>query len=315
MTTIADQLAQDVKNSLCIDGSINGVLDAIMQTNSPDAMMALLTGLAHQAVDRALAAYRQSTTPAQATVTCYVSAAGTPPDAVGLRLNEKAEWVATPAQTQAAALYEAIKHGDDAHKAWLREAVAAWFNGQPVPPPVMSAQAPAHVPCGCANVGQCDGSCAPYVGGGGVGLVQAPAQAAEPSLAFQYRRERVAKEMAKVYEAFAPHPPEPAAKLKQRGFLLEWPTARGRETIWSETDSAAKAIGCPCEPVYAIDGSEPATTGRRPISDTRLLNGWLDIGESGEEAFRAFKAGVRFAEKSHHIAPTGSAAPTGGEHG
>jgi hypothetical protein len=34
-----------------------------------------------------------------------------------------------------AALYDALKHGDDDHKAWLKEALAAHFAGMPVPPP------------------------------------------------------------------------------------------------------------------------------------------------------------------------------------
>ena len=73
----------------------------------------------------------------------------------------------------------------------------------------------------------------------------------------------------------------------------------------------ADALRSHLETRPAPQPSEPAATGRAPISDTRLLNGWLDIGEYGEEAFRAFKSGVRFAEKCHGIAPTGSAAPTG----
>jgi len=34
-----------------------------------------------------------------------------------------------------AALYDALKHGDADHKAWLKEALAAHFASQPVPPP------------------------------------------------------------------------------------------------------------------------------------------------------------------------------------
>ena len=34
-----------------------------------------------------------------------------------------------------AGLYEAIKHGDDEHRAWLREALILHFAGLPVPPP------------------------------------------------------------------------------------------------------------------------------------------------------------------------------------
>jgi hypothetical protein len=32
-------------------------------------------------------------------------------------------------------LYAAIAHGDDEHRAWLREAVDNFFAGKPVPPP------------------------------------------------------------------------------------------------------------------------------------------------------------------------------------
>jgi hypothetical protein len=34
-----------------------------------------------------------------------------------------------------AALFDAIKHGDAEHQAWLKDAVVAHFAGQPVPPP------------------------------------------------------------------------------------------------------------------------------------------------------------------------------------
>lgn len=32
-------------------------------------------------------------------------------------------------------LYKALAHGDDEHKAWLKEAITAYFNGKPIPPP------------------------------------------------------------------------------------------------------------------------------------------------------------------------------------
>jgi hypothetical protein len=38
----------------------------------------------------------------------------------------------TPTRTE---LYQALKHGDDTHQAWLREAICAVFDGLPVPPP------------------------------------------------------------------------------------------------------------------------------------------------------------------------------------
>lgn len=49
--------------------------------------------------------------------------------------------------------------------------------------------------------------------------------------------------------------PEPV----QRGWLIEWPMPSGdkRRTIWSDSDTAAKAIGCPHEPVYVL---RPPTT-------------------------------------------------------
>lgn len=39
-------------------------------------------------------------------------------------------------------LFDAIKHGDDAHQAWLKEAIENYFSGKPVPPPVMKALQP-----------------------------------------------------------------------------------------------------------------------------------------------------------------------------
>jgi hypothetical protein len=38
---------------------------------------------------------------------------------------------------------------------------------------------PSFVECPCPNSGYCDGSCAPYNGGGGTGLVAAPTQGAD----------------------------------------------------------------------------------------------------------------------------------------
>jgi len=31
-------------------------------------------------------------------------------------------------------LYHAIEHGNDEHRAWLKEALFAWFHAKPVPP-------------------------------------------------------------------------------------------------------------------------------------------------------------------------------------
>lgn len=35
---------------------------------------------------------------------------------------------------RAATLFDAIQHGDDDHRDWLREAIACHFSGKPVPP-------------------------------------------------------------------------------------------------------------------------------------------------------------------------------------
>ncbi len=48
----------------------------------------------------------------------------------------------TPPDTGRAAelkdtLFDAIAHGDETHRAWLKEAIACHFAGRPVPPPVM----------------------------------------------------------------------------------------------------------------------------------------------------------------------------------
>lgn len=32
-------------------------------------------------------------------------------------------------------LYDALAHGDEEHRAWLREAITAHFSGKPIPPP------------------------------------------------------------------------------------------------------------------------------------------------------------------------------------
>ena len=53
--------------------------------------------------------------------------------------------LAKPAQPTAKSVYEAIEHGDDQHRAWLRDALTAIWAGQPVPelqPPAQPAQEP-----------------------------------------------------------------------------------------------------------------------------------------------------------------------------
>lgn len=32
-------------------------------------------------------------------------------------------------------LYDALKHGDDEHKQWLKEAITAWYDDLPIPEP------------------------------------------------------------------------------------------------------------------------------------------------------------------------------------
>lgn len=46
---------------------------------------------------------------------------------------------------KALALYEAIKHGDETHREWLKEALLNWFAGKPVPPPRSATPAPSPV--------------------------------------------------------------------------------------------------------------------------------------------------------------------------
>jgi hypothetical protein len=46
--------------------------------------------------------------------------------------------------------------------------------------------------------------------------------------------------------------------LVQRGYLMEWPAfGGGRTTTWAPSDAAAKAIGCPYEPVYVLAATQP----------------------------------------------------------
>jgi bacterioferritin (cytochrome b1) len=42
--------------------------------------------------------------------------------------------------TKADDLWEAIKHGDEAHQAWLKDAIRAYFEGKKIPPVVMKEQ-------------------------------------------------------------------------------------------------------------------------------------------------------------------------------
>lgn len=44
-------IRQTVKNALCIDGFLNGALDSIIASDSPDGMFCTLTTLSHKAVD------------------------------------------------------------------------------------------------------------------------------------------------------------------------------------------------------------------------------------------------------------------------
>lgn len=51
--------SREVKNSLCIDGHLNAALDYILSSNEPDAIFAVLTQLAHRAVDMSFTALGQ----------------------------------------------------------------------------------------------------------------------------------------------------------------------------------------------------------------------------------------------------------------
>jgi hypothetical protein len=43
--------------------------------------------------------------------------------------------------------------------------------------------------------------------------------------------------------------------LIPRGFLLQWPAVGGkRHPVWNDTDAAAKSVGCPSEPLFALRG-------------------------------------------------------------
>ena len=66
---------------------------------------------------------------------------------------------------------------------------------------------------------------------------------------------QILDEVYRLHALAAAQPPAAAAapELVQRGWLLEWLGPGGKHsTIWSDSDSAAKAIGCPHEPVYAL---------------------------------------------------------------
>jgi hypothetical protein len=64
--------------------------------------------------------------------------------------------------------------------------------------------------------------------------------------------------------------------------------------------------------VAAPHPSEPAATGRVPLTDEQITHGALTDGIAVFTTLAsAYKGGVRFAERAHGIAPTGSAAPTG----
>jgi hypothetical protein len=50
---------------------------------------------------------------------------------------------AAEAQGQPAGLFEALEHGDVTHRAWLKEAIACFFSGRPIPPATPQPQPPA----------------------------------------------------------------------------------------------------------------------------------------------------------------------------
>lgn len=57
-SVLVEELAREVKNGLCTSGRLNAAHDAVMAAVSPDEKFALLSGLAHDAVDAAAAALR-----------------------------------------------------------------------------------------------------------------------------------------------------------------------------------------------------------------------------------------------------------------
>lgn len=99
--------------------------------------------------------------------------------------------------------------------------------------------------------------------------------------------------------AAAVQAPAPAAGLVPRGFLLQWPTANGRQPVWSDTDSAAKAIGCPVVALFALDSQAPAV---EALSDEELERVSHDRNTGGPGEFWAFVHGARYAEERHGIA-------------
>lgn len=50
----SEAVSREIKNQLCIDGTLNQALDNILACHEPDAIFAMLTELAHTAVDRAV---------------------------------------------------------------------------------------------------------------------------------------------------------------------------------------------------------------------------------------------------------------------
>lgn len=54
---------------------------------------------------------------------------------VGGHIAEALEAIAACEAEAGERLFEAIQHGDDEHRAWLKEAITAFFAGEPVPQP------------------------------------------------------------------------------------------------------------------------------------------------------------------------------------
>ena len=67
-----------------------------------------------------------------------------------------------------------------------------------------------------------------------------------------------ARQAADGLSAPAAQPEAVVPQYVQRGWLIEWPVPGGRRnTVWSDSDAAGKAIGCPHEPVFAMRSSAP----------------------------------------------------------
>ena len=83
-----------------------------------------------------------------------------------------------------------------------------------------------------------------------------------------------ARQAADGLSAPAAQPEAVVPQYVQRGWLIEWPVPGGRRnTVWSDSDAAGKAIGCPHEPVFAMRASATAAQPVpvvQPLTDDRI---------------------------------------------